>query len=85
MLFIMLCMLQTVSSVLTFFFAMILNPSILKTAQEQIDQMIGPDRLPTLADRPSLPYIDAILKETLRWQNVVPTGMELYDIPLLLN
>ena len=81
----MLCMLQTVSSVLTFFFAMVLNPSVLQTAQEQIDQVIGPDRLPTLADRPSLPYIDAILKETLRWQNVVPTGMEIYDIPLLLN
>ena len=78
MLFIILCMLQTVSSVLTFFLAMILNPSVLKTAQEQIDQVIGPDRLPTLADRPSLPYIDAILKETLRWQNVVPVGTDAF-------
>ena len=83
--FVLLHMLQTVSSVLTFFLAMVLNPSVLKTAQEEIDQVIGPDRLPTLADRPSLPYTDAILKETLRWQNVVPAGVEIYTIPLLLG
>ena len=64
---------------------MILNPPFFKTAQEEIDRVIGPDRLPTLADRPSLPYIDAILKETLRWQNVVPAGVEIYTISLLLG
>ena len=70
---------------LTFFLAMILNPPVLKTAQEEIDRVIGPDRLPTLADRHSLPYIDAILKETLRWQNVVPAGVEISTISLLLG
>ena len=36
---------------LTFFLAMILNPPFFKTAQEEIDRVIGPDRLPTLADQ----------------------------------
>ena len=85
MLFDMLHMLQTVSIMLTFFLAMILNPPVLKTAQEEIDRVIGPDRLPTLADRASLPYIDAILKETIRWQNVLPTGVEIYVVLLLLG
>ena len=78
-------LLQTVSAMLTFFHAMILNPPVLKTAQEEIDRVIGPDRLPTLADRHSLPYIDAILKETLRWQNVAPGGTEICADPLFVG
>ena len=53
---------------------MLLNPYALKRAQEEIDRVIGPDRLPVPADRPSLPYIDALTKETLRWQVVAPLG-----------
>ena len=53
---------------------MLLNPCALKRAQEEIDRVIGPDRLPVHADRPSLPYIDALTKETLRWQVVAPLG-----------
>jgi cytochrome P450 len=30
--------------------------------------------LPTLEDRPNLPYVDALVKEVLRWQPVVPLG-----------
>ena len=53
---------------------MLVNPSALKRAQEEIDRVIGPDRLPTPADRPMLPYIDALAKEALRWQVVAPLG-----------
>lgn len=45
---------------------MLLHPEVQKKAQEQIDQVVGPDRLPDFSDRESLPYIDCIVQETLR-------------------
>lgn len=45
---------------------MILNPQELKKAQEEMDLVVGRDRLPTIDDRPSLPYLECVLKETLR-------------------
>lgn len=42
------------------------HPEIMKRAQEEIDRTLGRDRMPTLDDRDSLPYIDCILKECLR-------------------
>ena len=55
--------------------AMVRNPDVVKQAQEEIDQVIGRDRMPTLEDRESLPYINCILKETLRWNPPTPLGM----------
>ena len=53
---------------------MTLYPDVLRRAQEEIDRVIGPDRLPTFEDRKDLPYMEALIKETLRWENVVPLG-----------
>jgi len=53
---------------------MTLFPDVQKKAQAEIDAVVG-DRLPSFADRDSLPYIEAIAKEVLRWNVVVPTGM----------
>ncbi|QRW13374.1 cytochrome P450 family protein [Ceratobasidium sp. AG-Ba] len=64
----------TVSAICTFFVAMIYNPSTQRKAQEEISRVLG-DRLPTLADRPQLPYIEAIYKEVLRWQPLAPLGL----------
>ena len=52
--------------------AMILHPEIQRKAQEEIDRVVGQNRLPEFADRNSLPLIDCILKETLRWGTPVP-------------
>ncbi|KAF8607191.1 cytochrome P450 [Ceratobasidium sp. AG-I] len=65
----------TVSSVSTFFVAMIYNPSVQAAAQEEIERVVGTDRLPTYADRASLPYVEAVYKEVLRWQPVAPIGV----------
>ena len=54
---------------------MTLNPEVQKKAQAELDFVIGPDRLPTWDDRMSLPYIDAVLKETLRWNAATPLGV----------
>lgn len=51
---------------------MSLNPAVQERAQEQIDAVVGNERLPTVDDRPLLPYIDAIFRETLRYSPVIP-------------
>lgn len=45
---------------------MTLNQEVLKRAQDEIDSVVGADRLPTMNDRPNLPYIDCIVKEVFR-------------------
>ncbi|KIJ49922.1 hypothetical protein M422DRAFT_246291 [Sphaerobolus stellatus SS14] len=63
------------STLIAFVLAMILYPEVLKKAQDELDRVIGPNRLPEFNDRLSLPYIDAIVKETYRWFPVLPTGI----------
>ena len=53
---------------------MALYPEVQKKAQAEIDAVVGPNRLPDFQDRPSLPYINAVLKESLRWNLVAPLG-----------
>ncbi|KAF8156552.1 cytochrome P450, partial [Crassisporium funariophilum] len=65
----------TWGTLLIFMLAMVHYPSIQSQAQEELDRIIGSDRLPEFSDRPDLPYIECILQETLRWHNVAPTGV----------
>jgi hypothetical protein len=58
-----------------FLLAMLLYPEVQVKAQADIDRIIGKDRLPDFDDRPALPYLDAILRETLRWYPVFPMGL----------
>lgn len=51
---------------------MIKHPEVLRKAQEEIDSVVGHSRLPTFDDRPSLPYIEAMLTETMRWSCPIP-------------
>ena len=54
---------------------MSLCPDVQKKAREELDAVVGPDRLPALVDRPKLPYINAIMKETLRWHTATPMAI----------
>jgi len=63
---------QSVSSNLIFLLAMMLYPETQQKAQDEIDLMVGRDRLPDFSDQPNLPYVNALCKEVLRWQNVAP-------------
>ena len=54
--------------------AMTLHPQIQRRAQAELDVVIGPNRLPTLEDKPLLPYTTALIKECFRWRNVTPLG-----------
>ncbi|KAI0258094.1 cytochrome P450, partial [Gloeopeniophorella convolvens] len=62
----------TVSIILTFFLAMLMNPDAQTKAQEEIDRVIGTDRLPTFDDEAKLPYVSALAREVFRWQQVAP-------------
>ncbi|KAF8908536.1 cytochrome P450 [Gymnopilus junonius] len=65
----------TISATGTFFYLMTIHPEIQKNAQSEIDRVIGPGRLPNFEDRPSLPYIDALYREILRFRPPVPMGV----------
>jgi cytochrome P450 len=51
---------------------MALYPDAQQKAQEEIDQIVGRDRLPDFSDQGNLPYLNALCKEVVRWQNVTP-------------
>ncbi|GJR32290.1 cytochrome P450 93A3-like protein [Tanacetum coccineum] len=48
------------------------HPNIMKKAKEEIDQVVGKKRLLQESDVPNLPYLQAIIKETLRLHPPVP-------------
>ena len=54
---------------------MTLFPGAQKKAQAEIDAVVGTRRLPTYADRESLPFVEAVIKEVLRWHVIGPLGM----------
>ncbi|KAG1788818.1 cytochrome P450 [Suillus plorans] len=62
----------TTSVLMAFALAMVSYPYVQKRAQAEIDSVVGRDRLPTFEDRASLPYVESVIRETLRWQPVVP-------------
>lgn len=53
---------------------MALHPEEQARAQEEIDSAIGHSRLPSLSDKPDLPYTNALIKEVMRWHPVLPLG-----------
>jgi len=65
----------TVSAISTFFLAMLLYPEVQRKAQEEIDRVVGLDRLPDFEDEPSMPYVTAVVREALRWRLVLPAGI----------
>lgn len=53
---------------------MALNPEAQRTAQHELDSVLGPDRIPTFSDREFLPYINALCIELIRLYYPSPTG-----------
>jgi cytochrome P450 len=61
---------------------MVLYPDVQARARAEINQVVKYDQIPSIADRVSLPYLDAVLREVLRWHPPVPLGL-LNMIPFL--
>ncbi|KAJ8483391.1 hypothetical protein ONZ45_g14616 [Pleurotus djamor] len=60
----------TAITMLWFMQAMLLHPSVQFAAQEELDRVVGKSRMPTFGDFDNLPYIQAIVKEVLRWRPI---------------
>ena len=45
---------------------MVLFPDVQRAAQDELDRVIGRERLPEMQDRDSLVYVSALVQEVLR-------------------
>lgn len=64
----------TSSTLYAFVQAMLLYPNVQRQAQQQIDDVVGPSRVPTMDDQASLPIVRMLMKETLRWMPTTILG-----------
>ncbi|KAJ7183013.1 cytochrome P450 [Mycena crocata] len=64
---------STVSALGSFILAMTMYPDIQKKAQVAVDKVVGQSRLPDFEDK--IPYVDAVVREVLRWRPVTPLGV----------
>ncbi|GJJ12868.1 hypothetical protein Clacol_007114 [Clathrus columnatus] len=57
------------------FGAMALHPDVQRKGQQEVDTVLRGQRLPKIADLPSLPFVETIMREVLRWNPVTPLGV----------
>ncbi|KAF9022855.1 cytochrome P450 [Hymenopellis radicata] len=62
----------TVALILTILLAVVLHPEVQSRAQAELDAVVGRSRLPTFDDRQSLPFVCALISESMRWRPVGP-------------
>ncbi|KAI0829316.1 cytochrome P450 [Trametes gibbosa] len=65
----------TMTVVRHFLLLMQLHPEVAAKARKEIESVVGTGRLPSFSDRPSLPYVDAVMSECLRWGTPVPLSL----------
>ena len=53
---------------------MTLHPEVARLAQQELDEVLGGERLAEPSDKPRVPYISAVMKEVLRWRPPSPLG-----------
>ena len=58
---------ETIYTLKNFVYAMLMNPGVQKVAQNELDDVVGRNRLPDIKDKKSLPYVTALMKEVLRY------------------
>lgn len=66
---------QSAGSLASFFLACAkFGSQFIPRAQEELDRVVGKDRLPDFDDLPRLEFVRAIASETLRWRPVAVLG-----------
>lgn len=48
------------------------HPEIMKRAQDELDAVLKPGQWPDFDDEERLPYVTAVVKETMRYMPVTP-------------
>ncbi|KAI5988515.1 cytochrome P450 [Pisolithus albus] len=65
----------TASVLKTVILVMVLYPDVQDKIHTELDTIVGRGTIPTFADRPRLPYLQAVLYETMRWNPPGPLGL----------
>jgi cytochrome P450 len=65
----------TATTLNNFVLCMALFSDAQKKAQDELDRVVGKERLPTWDDEKNLPYLRGLIKEILRWRPVNKFGM----------
>ncbi|KAF4519623.1 hypothetical protein B566_EDAN003790, partial [Ephemera danica] len=66
---------ETTNVTLGFLLLLMLHyPEVQTRVQDELDHVVGTHRLPLLSDRPNLPYVEAVIMETLRFINPAPVA-----------
>ncbi|KAH9921876.1 cytochrome P450 [Fomitopsis serialis] len=65
----------TAMSIATFVLYMLNHPQVLRKARDEIDSVVGTERMPDFDDEERLPYFVACVKETMRHRPLAPLGM----------
>ncbi|XP_022128196.2 probable cytochrome P450 304a1 [Pieris rapae] len=53
----------------------LIQPELQDKIHEELDSVVGRDRMPTLDDRQNLPFTEACIREILRFETLVPLGV----------
>ena len=51
------------------------HPDVQRKVHEELDSVIGPDRLPNMADKKNTPYTEAVLSEVQRVNTLAPFAL----------
>ncbi|XP_065343664.1 cytochrome P450 18a1 [Cloeon dipterum] len=66
---------ETIKTTLLWYVVYMLhNPGVLKRMQDELDAVVGRERLPQLSDQAFLPYTECVINEVLRISSIVPLG-----------
>ncbi|PAV15713.1 cytochrome P450 [Pyrrhoderma noxium] len=60
---------------MSFLLMMTRHPEFVERAQNEIDSVLGSERLPNLDDRPNLPFVECVLKEVYRFNPPLPLAI----------
>ncbi|EKM54607.1 uncharacterized protein PHACADRAFT_210407 [Phanerochaete carnosa HHB-10118-sp] len=63
------------STILNVIAVLFLHPKVQRKVHYELDRVLGGKRLPDFDDHESLPYLDAVIQETMRWHPTAPLGM----------